>query len=95
MLCAVGMVEDVVDVPSETDGSGTVTVAPWNIRTGRAGGLECALRVAKTLEVDIILLKETKLMQGIYTRRTRGVYGPRHRCCLASPGGSRTMHEAE
>ena len=71
-LRAVGMVGDVVDVPSRTDGSGTFTVATWNIRSGRAGGLESALRAAKSLGVDIILLTEAKLTQGIYARNSSG-----------------------
>ena len=71
-LRAVGMVGDAVDAPSRTDGSGTFTVATWNIRSGRAGGLESALRAAKSLGVDLILLTETKLTQGIYARRSSG-----------------------
>ena len=61
------------DAPSQTDGSGTtITVANWNIRNGRNGGLEGALRAVKALGVDFGLLTETKLTGGIYTRNSSG-----------------------
>ena len=56
------------DAPSRTDGSGAFKLATWNIRSGRNGGLESALRALDALEVDIALLTETKLTKGIYTR---------------------------
>ena len=55
--------------PSRTDGSETISVATWNIRSGRNGGLEAALRAAGALNADIVLLTEAKLTGGIYTRR--------------------------
>ena len=55
--------------PSQTDGRGTFSVASWNIRSGRNGSLEAALRAMESLGVDIGILQETKLTKGIYTRR--------------------------
>ena len=42
--------------PSQTDGRGTFSVASWNIRSGRNGGLEGALRALESLGVNIGIL---------------------------------------
>jgi hypothetical protein len=42
--------------PSQTDGRGTFSVASWNIRSGRNGSLEAALRAMESLGVDIGIL---------------------------------------
>ena len=55
-------------VPSQTDGSGTFAVGTWNVRSGRKGGLESTLRVMGSMDVDLVLLAETKLIDGYYTR---------------------------
>jgi len=63
------------DVPSQSDGSGTTptfSVATWNIRNGRNGGIESACRALGSLNVDIAVLQETKLTNGIYTRNSSG-----------------------
>ena len=60
----VGMVGDAEVAPSRADGSGTFSVATWNIRSGRNGGLESALRTLESLEVDLAFLTETKLTGG-------------------------------
>ena len=49
-------------------------MASLNIRTGRAGGLETALRELHQRNVDVVFLQETKLTQGIHTRNGAG-YG--------------------
>jgi hypothetical protein len=54
--------------PSRPDGSGSISFASFNIRSGRNGGLEGALRVMDQLGVDIGFLLETKLTGGIFTR---------------------------
>ena len=54
-------------LPSPTEGSGSVTLASFNIRSGRNRGLEAALRAMNQLGVDIEILMETKLTGGIYT----------------------------
>jgi len=51
---------------------GTISVATWNIRSGRNGGLEAAGRALRSANVDIAVLQETKLTRGIYTRQTAG-----------------------
>ncbi len=39
--------------PSQADGSGSIAVASYNIRNGRNGGLESALRAMEAMGVDI------------------------------------------
>mmetsp|Transcript_4235 Transcript_4235/g.9583 ORF Transcript_4235/g.9583 Transcript_4235/m.9583 type:complete len:273 (+) Transcript_4235:12554-13372(+) len=55
--------------PSQTDGRGTFSIATWNIQSGRNNGLESSSQVMVSMGVDIGFLQETKLTQGIYTRR--------------------------
>jgi hypothetical protein len=59
-------------LPSRPDGSGSISFASFNIRSGRNGGLEGALRVMDQLGVDIGFLLEIKLTGGIYTRYSSG-----------------------
>ena len=54
------------------DGSGTLDIMMWNIRSSRNLGLESALRVMKSMGVDICLLTETKLTDGVHTRKLSG-----------------------
>jgi hypothetical protein len=58
--------------PSQTDGSGSIAVASWNIRNGCNGGLESALRAMEAMGVNLGILLETKLTGGIYTRNLSG-----------------------
>ncbi len=55
--------------PSRPDGSGSVSFASFNIRSG---GLEGALRAMDQLGVDIGFLLETKFTGGIYTCYSSG-----------------------
>jgi len=53
------------------DDSGTFAVGTWNVRSGRNGGLESALRALRvmgSIDVDLVLLTETKLTDGYYVR---------------------------
>ena len=59
-------------VPSRTDGSRTISVASWNIRSGRNGGLESACRAMDSMGVGIGVLQETKITNDIYTRSASG-----------------------
>jgi hypothetical protein len=59
-------------LPSRPDGSGSVSFALLNIRSGRNGGLEGALRAMDQMGVDIGFLLETKLTGGIYTHYSSG-----------------------
>jgi hypothetical protein len=52
--------------------SGSVALASFNIRSGRNGGLESALRVMDNLGIDLGFLVETKLTGGVYTRFLSG-----------------------
>jgi hypothetical protein len=53
--------------PSRPDVSGSVALASFNIQSGCNGGMEAALRAMDQLGVDIRILVETKLTEGIYT----------------------------
>ena len=44
----------------------------YNIRNGRNGGLEVALRGISQANMDLGILQETKLTDGIYTRGSTG-----------------------
>jgi len=66
------MVTTAVEPPSRAEGSGSFTVASYNIRSGRNGGLESALRAMKLMGVDCGVFLETKLTEGIYTRWSSG-----------------------
>ena len=44
----------------------------YNIRNGRNGGLEAALRGMYQANMDLGILQETKLTDGIYTRGSAG-----------------------
>jgi hypothetical protein len=73
--------------PSQTDGSGSIALALFNIRSGRNGGLEAALRAMDQLGVDIGFLVETKLTGGIYTRHSSGYDVLALTATLPSSGG--------
>ena len=60
------------DAASRTDASGTFSVCTWNILTGRGGGLESACRALAAANVDIAVLQETKIINGVYTRCSSG-----------------------
>ena len=61
-----------LEPPSRAEGGGSFTVASYNIRSGRNGGLESALRAMKQMGVDCGVLLETKLTEGVYTRWSSG-----------------------
>jgi exonuclease III len=48
----------------------SIRIATYNIRNGRAGGLEAALRAMGQMNVDLGVFQETKLTGGIHTRRS-------------------------
>ena len=49
-----------------------ITIAMYNICSGRAGCLEMALQATDQMKLDLGILMETKLMDGIYTRNSLG-----------------------
>ena len=57
---------------SGTERSGTFRVGTYNIRSGRAGGMESALRAMDACGVDLGLFQETKLTDAFCTRNSSG-----------------------
>ena len=51
-----------------TCGKVPIRFVTYNIRNGRKGGLEMALRGVSQANMDLGILQETKLTDGIYTR---------------------------
>ena len=58
--------------PSRADGSGSIAVATYNIRSGRNGGLKSALRAMEGMGFDLGILLETKVTDRIYTQNSSG-----------------------
>ena len=50
----------------------SISIGTYNIRGGRAGRLEAALRAMQQMNLDIGILTETKLTNGIHTRQSSG-----------------------
>ena len=44
----------------------------YNIRNGRSGGLESALRGMAQANIDLGIFQETKCTDGVYTRESAG-----------------------
>ena len=59
-------------VPNETTGVCGIRIATLNIRFGRAGGLETAIRTLLQGNIGIRVLQDTKLTGGIHTQRSLG-----------------------
>ena len=55
-----------------TSGKVPIRFGTYNIRNGRKGGLEMALREMSQANMDLGILQETKLTDGIYTRGSAG-----------------------
>ena len=55
---------------SSTSGKVPIRFGTYNIRNGRKGGLEAALRGMFQAKLDLGILQETKLTDGIYNRRS-------------------------
>ena len=55
-----------------TSGKVPIRFGTCNIRNGRNGGLEAALRGMSQANMDLGILKETKVTDGIYTCRSAG-----------------------
>ena len=58
--------------PKETIRGCGICILTLNIRSGRAGGLETALRALRQGNIGIRVLQEMKLTGGIYTRQSSG-----------------------
>ena len=57
---------------SATSGKVPIRFGTYNIRNGRNRGLEAALQGMSQANMDMGILQETKLTDGIYTRRSAG-----------------------
>jgi hypothetical protein len=57
-----------LEPPLRAEGSGSFTVALYNIRSSCYGGLESALQAMKLMGVDCGILLETKLTKGVFMR---------------------------
>ena len=55
-----------------TSGKVPIRFGTYNIRNGRNGGLEAALRGVSQADMDLVILQETKLTNGISTRGSDG-----------------------
>jgi hypothetical protein len=61
-----------VDKRREDGEAVTIIIGTFNIRNGRAGNLESALRLMGKMYVDIVLFTETKLTGGRHTKESFG-----------------------
>jgi hypothetical protein len=61
-------------VPSLPEGSGTFSVATWNIRSGRGAGLVEAAKGLRQMGVGCGVLTETKLTDDRYPRFVQGYH---------------------
>ena len=60
-------------IPTGTGGNASkIRLVTYNIRSGRSGGLEAALRAMAQANVDLGVFQETKLTDDIYTRMSSG-----------------------
>ena len=59
-------------VPKETGSGQGIFIATLNIRSGRVGVLETALRALRQGNIKIRVLQEMKLTRGIHMRRSSG-----------------------
>ncbi len=73
--------------PSQTDGSGSIAIASWNIRNGCNGGLESTLQATEAMGVDLGVFLETKLTGGIYTWNLSGYSVVASNTPIAHQGG--------
>ena len=55
-----------------TDGTVPIRFGTYNIHNGRRGGLESALRGMSQANMDLGILQETKITNGVYTRGSAG-----------------------
>ena len=55
-----------------TGGTVPIRISTYNIRNGQKGGVEAALRGMSQANMDLGILQETKLTDGIYTRWSDG-----------------------
>jgi hypothetical protein len=76
-----------MEPPSQAVGSGSFTMASYNIQSGCNGGLESALQAMKLMGVDVGILLERKLTKGVYTRWSSGYHVRATHALSAGQGG--------
>jgi hypothetical protein len=74
-------------VPSLPEGSGTFSVANWNIRSGRGAGLAAAAKRLRQMGVSCMVLTETKLTNDRYPRFVQGYHVIVSRAMSLQQGG--------
>ena len=79
MVARVGIAEATTEVPmtmmrdkGNDDDTVVIKLATYNIRSGRAGNLESALRAIEKMKVDIAVFTESKLTDSRHTKRAFG-----------------------
>ena len=73
--------------PSQPEGSGTFSVATWNIRSGRGAGLAAAAKGLRQMGVGCAVLTETKLTDDRYPKFVQGYHVIASRATSPQQGG--------
>ncbi len=63
-----------LSAPSLPEGSGTFSIANWNIRSGRGGGLAVAAKGLRQMGIGCAVSTETKLTNNQYPRFIQGYH---------------------
>ncbi len=77
----------VSSAPSQPEGSGTFSVATWNIRSGRGAGLAAAAKGLRQMGVGCAILTETKLTDDRYPKFVQGYHVMASRATSPQQGG--------
>ena len=77
----------VSSAPSQPEGSGTFSVATWNIRSGRGAGLAAAAKGLRQMGVGCAVLTETKLTDDRYPKFVQGYHVIASRATSPQQGG--------
>ena len=73
--------------PSQPEGSGTFSVATWNIRSGRGAGLAAAAKGLRQMGIGCAVLTETKLTDDRYPKFVQGYHVIASRATSPQQGG--------
>jgi hypothetical protein len=92
MVARVGAAAAAMEVPmtinkGEKNDTVAIKLATLNIQSGRAGNLEGALRATEKISIDIVVLKETKIVDDKYTKKAFGYEGVAMRAVNMVQGG--------
>jgi hypothetical protein len=81
--------------PPLPGGSGTFSVATWNIRSGRRAGLAAAAKGLRQMGVGCAVLTETKLTNNRYPKHVKGYHVIALRATSPQLGGIALLWTAE